>query len=164
MSNKNLQVLLTEYEQKRRKAEMDLNDRKHELYKKFPRLEEIDTQINKIAINKTKAILKRDKVDNLENEILKLKEEKENILKKENIDISFFKPTYECDFCEDTGYVLDENNKTIQCSCLKQNILNNLYNKSNLSNIDKENFNNFNENIFSDKVISSRIHPHENLT
>ena len=35
------------------------------------------------------------------------------------------------------------------CSCLKQRLLNNLYNKSNLTNIDKENFANFDENLFS---------------
>ena len=154
MSNKNLEFLLTKYEQKRIRAEMDLEHRKEDLYKKYPRLEEIDTKINKISINKAKAILKRDDVDDFEEEISKLKKEKEEILKKEKIDKSFFKPTYECEICKDTGYILDENNKTIKCSCLKQNILNNLYNKSNLSNIDIENFENFNEEIFSNKIIS----------
>ena len=154
MSDKNLQFLLTEYEQKRRKAEMDLEHRKEELYKKIPRLQEIETEINKISINKAKFILiNNTNVDDLEKEVQNLKKEKEDILKKENIKSSFFKPYYECEVCQDTGYILDETNKTVMCSCLKQNLLNNLYNKSNLSNIDKENFENFNEKIFSDKTI-----------
>ena len=154
MSDKNLEFLLTEYEQKRRKAEMDLEHRKEELYKKIPRLQEIEIEINKISINKAKFILvNNSNIEDLEKEVQKLKKEKEDILKKENIDCSFFKPTYECHICKDTGYFLDKNNKTIMCSCLKQNLLNDLYNKSNLSNLDKENFKNFNEKIFSDKII-----------
>lgn len=154
MADKNLEFLLTKYEQKRRKSEMDLEQRKEELYKKIPRLQEIEIEINKISINKAKLILVKNRnIVDIENQIQKLKQEKEKILEKEKIDKSFFKPNYECKICNDTGYILDEDNKTIMCSCLKQNLLNNLYNKSNLSNIDKENFENFNEDIFSDKVI-----------
>lgn len=165
MSDKNLEFLLTEYEQKRRKAEMDLEHRKKELYEKIPRLQEIEIEINKISINKAKYILANNtNIEDLEIEVQKLKKEKESILKKENIDISFFKPTYDCQICKDTGYILDKNNKTIMCNCLKQNLLNNLYNKSNLSNIDKENFDNFNEEIFSDKSIPGfGCSPRENI-
>ena len=154
MSSRNLEILLTEYEQKRRKSEIDLEHRKEELYKRYPRLEEIDIQINKISINKAKAILKKNSTDDFEEKIYKLKMEKEEILKKEKIDKSFFKQAYECDICKDTGYTLDKNNKMIQCNCLTQNILNSLYNKSNLSNIDMENFKNFDEEVFSNKILS----------
>ena len=56
MSTNNLESLLSEYEQKRRKAEMNLDERIENLYKKFPELEEIDDKINQISIDKTKAI------------------------------------------------------------------------------------------------------------
>ena len=57
MATSDLDVLLVEYEQKKRDAEFDLQKRKEELYKRIPRLEEIEERINKIAINKTKSIL-----------------------------------------------------------------------------------------------------------
>ena len=38
------------------------------------------------------------------------------------------------------------------CNCLKQKLLNMSYNKSNLSDIKKENFENFNINLFSDEI------------
>ena len=137
MSDKNLVFLLTEYEQKRRKAEMDLEYRKEKLYKKIPRLQEIETEITKIAINKAKsAFLNNISIKELEEEFETIKKEKEDILRREKIDSSFFNPSYECKLCKDTGYILDTTNKTIMCSCLKQSLLNNLYNKSNLSNID----------------------------
>lgn len=156
MATSDLDFLLVEYEQKRRDAEIDLEKRKKKLYEKYPRLEEIDEEINKISINKTKSILINKLTDSLntefENELMNLKQEKENILKKENIDISFFKPKYECEKCKDTGYISYPDKKTQMCNCLKQKLINISYNKSNLSNLQKENFKNFNLNKFSDEI------------
>ena len=57
--------------------------------------------------------------------------------------------------------------KTELCNCLKQKLLNISYNKSNMSNLDKENFNTFNENLFSDEVDISKyklnISPRRNI-
>ena len=49
-------------------------------------------------------------------------------------------------------FILDSNYKTTMCNCLKQKLLNISFNKSNISNVDKENFSNFNELLFSDEV------------
>ena len=53
------------------------------------------------------------------------------------------------------------------CNCLKQRLINISYNKSNLSNLQKENFGNFNFNKFSDEVNIERynmnISPRENI-
>ena len=153
MSTNNLESLLSEYEQKRRKAEMDLDERIENLYKKFPELEEIDDKINQISIDKTKAILnKQNGIEEMDKEISKLKKQKEDFLNNNNIKLEYFEPTYECKICKDTGYVQDINNKTVMCNCLKQKLLNMSYNKSNLSDIKKENFENFNINLFSDEI------------
>ena len=42
MSSEILSTLLLEYDQKKRRAELDLENRKNELYVKFPRLQEIE--------------------------------------------------------------------------------------------------------------------------
>ena len=47
MATSDLDFLLVEYEQKKRNAEYDLQKRKEKIYKKIPRLEEIDDKINK---------------------------------------------------------------------------------------------------------------------
>ena len=57
MATNELESLLIEYESKRRNAEVDLENKKQKLYKKLPRLEEIDSRVNKISINKAKNIL-----------------------------------------------------------------------------------------------------------
>lgn len=165
MADKNLELLLTQYEQKRRNAEIDLENRKQELYKKIPRLEEIETEINKISINKAKSILSNiNNISKFDEQVLMLKEEKNKIMEEAGIDLGFFKPAYECDICRDTGYVIDDIGKNTMCKCLKQHLLNSLYNKSNLSNIDKENFNNFDESLFSNKIIDGYgCSPRENI-
>ena len=158
MANKNLENLLMEYEEKRRKAELELENKKIEIYSKFPRLEEIDDEINKLSINKTKMILNKnqDTID-MDKKITELKKEKEKILKKEKIDLTI---KYECNICKDYGYIQKENSKTIMCNCLKQKLLNLSYNKSNLSDIKKDNFENFNSDIFSDEGNNS---PRKNI-
>ena len=117
MRANDLETLIAVYEQKRRREEYDLDNRKKELYKKIPRLEEIEDEINKISINKTKSILIYGLTDSLnteyENNLYKLKKEKEEILKKENIDDTFFKIKYDCEKCKDTGLLEDGG----RCSC-----------------------------------------------
>ena len=80
MATSDLDFLLVEYEQKKRNAEFELQQRKEKLYKKIPRLEEIDNEINKISINKTKSILINQLSNSLntefENKLLNLKNEK----------------------------------------------------------------------------------------
>ena len=171
MANKELENILVEYEQKRRVAESKLENRKKELYEKIPRLQEIETEINKISINKTKSILLNEMTDELkrkfENNLELLKKEKEDILKREKITIDYLKPKYECNKCNDTGFINYNNKKTEMCTCLKQRLINISYNKSNLSNLQKENFDNFNENLFSNEVNEKKykmnISPRENI-
>ena len=171
MANETLNSLLKEYEQKKLNAELDLDRRKENLYKLIPRLEEIDSELSTLGISTAKNILnnisKPDSVDNLKLKIINLKKEKESILLQNGYSLDYLKPFYECKLCNDTGFILDKNYKTTMCNCLKQKLLNISFNKSNISNIDKENFNNFNELLFSDEVDLSKyrfnISPRRNI-
>lgn len=160
MSSEVLTTLLTEYERKKRKAELDLESRKQDLYNKFPRLEEIESELNNFAINTAKNILSgnSNSLENFNKKISDLKLEKKQILKENNISEDFFIPRYECKICQDTGYVRENSYSSTLCSCLKQKLLDISYNKSNISNLNKENFDNFNINIFSDVTEPEKYH------
>jgi istB domain protein ATP-binding protein len=172
MSNEVLNSLLKEYSQKKLNAELDLERRKQNLYKLIPRLEEIDNELNNFAINTAKNILNNSSdsssLKNLKDRISDLKKEKELILLQNNYSLDYLKPFYECKICNDTGFVLDKNYKTTMCNCLKQKLLDISFNKSNMSNLKKENFNNFNELIFSDEVDLAKyrfnISPRRNIS
>ena len=172
MSNEVLNSLLKEYEQKKLNAELDLDRRKQNLYKLIPRLEEIDSELNNFAINTAKNILNNSSdsstVENLKQRISNLKKEKELILLQNNYSLDYLKPFYECKICNDTGFITDNNYNTTMCNCLKQKLLDISFNKSNMSNLNKENFQTFNENIFSDEVDLAKyrfnISPRKNIT
>ncbi len=172
MTNDILNSLLRDYERKKLNAELDLERRKDLIYKLIPRLLEIDTELNSLGIQSAKSILfspeKKDfYLNDLNKEIKDLKDEKEFILIKNGYSKDYFEPFYECKLCNDTGFVTDENFKTSMCSCLKQKLLNISFNKSNMYNLKKENFENFNDSFFSDEVDLSKykfnISPRKNI-
>ena len=168
MSNDLLSALLLEYDYKKRKAELDLAERKKDLFKNFPRLQEIEDEINFISINNAKNILfRKDILKDSKSKIDNLKKEKDIILKENNISKDYLQPYYECSICKDTGYINDNKKASVLCPCLKQKLLNISYNKSNISNLSKENFDNFNPNAFSDKIDFDKyklnISPRQNI-
>ncbi len=169
MANEILNSLLKEYEQKKLKAELDLEKRKDDLYNRIPRLKQIENELNTFAISKAKEILRNgpQSLNDLEYKIAILKKEKEDILKENNISTDYLKPFYECNLCNDTGYIMDDNFKTTMCSCLKQKLLNFSFNKSNMFNLEKENFSTFNDSLFSDEVDVAKyrfnISPRKNI-
>ncbi len=166
MANEILSSLLKEYEQKRVNAELDLDRRKQELFDRIPRLAEIEDELSKYAIKVAKELLKNNNNKTSEfNEYVKnLKKEKEAILKKNNLDFDYLKPKYECKDCKDKGYILNSDYTTSMCHCLKQRLLDKSYNQSNMTNLDKENFETFNLNVFSDISDQKyKISPRENM-
>lgn len=164
-----LNSLLKEYEQKKLKAELDLEERKKNLYVILPRLAQIDEELNMAAITTAKDILRNNKnsLSELKEKMDFLRKEKEEILKSCNINLDYLKPFYECKICNDTGYVFSENHKSVMCNCLKQRLLNIAFNNSNLSNLDKENFSTFRDDLFSDEVDLAKyklnISPRKNM-
>lgn len=169
MSNEILSTLLLEYDQKKRRAELDFEKRKEELYVRFPRLQEIENELNSFAINTAKSILNGSStsLENLSKKAAELRAEKQEILNKNNIPDNFLEPRFDCSLCKDTGYIQNENAGSTLCCCLRQKLLDISYNKSNISNLGKENFDTFNPNIFSDKIEPEKykmnISPRQNM-
>ena len=171
MASEVLKSLLKEYEQKKLRAEQEAEKRKDDLYNKVPKLREIEDDLNIFAIRTAKNILNtgatQEEQEELKHKVNILKQQKEIMFKELNIPSDYLKPHYECSLCNDTGYITDSNYKTTICSCLRQKLLDYSFNKSNMSNLDKENFSTFNPNIFSDEVDVAKykfnISPRKNI-
>ncbi len=169
MSNEVLNSLLKEYEQKKLKAELDAEKRKEDLYRKIPKLQQIEDELNNFAILTAKNILLHNvsSLEELKQKAEKLKYEKIHILQDTNLQSDYLNPNYECSICKDTGYVSNDSYKTQMCSCLKQKLLDASFHKSNMTNLDKENFNTFNERLFSDEIDVAKyrfnISPRDNI-
>lgn len=170
MNNSILNDLLKQYEKTRLNNMHDLENRKKELYLSNPKLQEIDEKLSSLSINTAKSILQNNSAESLstlKENISKLKQEKEKLLKSLGLSLEYLEPFYNCNLCKDTGYILN-NGKTSMCSCLKQKIYNIEYNQKNENIIKNQTFDNLNINLFSNEVnekkYNSKISPRENIT
>ena len=161
-----LENIMTDYNKKRLKASYDADLRKEKLYIDFPQLEENDKQIKLLSIKLSKLFLTNP--ENLNVQVLKLKEEIEKlknnrneIFKANNLPENYLEIDFECKKCSDTGY-MDDGKK---CSCLNKQLINNLYTMSNMVHmLNKENFNTFDINIFSNEMYKNeKLTPRQNM-
>ena len=130
MSDSVLKDLLKEYEIKRLHAEQLADEKRDQLFKKYPEFEEINSEIAKCGLNLSREKLQahdNQKIDVLKQELELLKEKKHNFLKSIKMSEDDLLPKYECSICNDTGYIA-ENNSFTMCSCLKQKLINISYN------------------------------------
>lgn len=161
-----LKELLKQYEQNKIRAEISLENKLQNFYNSNKKLLKINDEINSTAINISKSILlnkNSEEINNLKDKLERIKKEKEEYLSKLDLSETFFKPDYSCKICSDTGYL----NNNLMCNCLKQKLIDLEYNKSNIFNIKKENFDFFNLNLYSDEInqekYNSNISPKENI-
>lgn len=167
-----LKNILREYEVKRNTAIQQAETRKRELLEVNPRLSEIERELANISIKTAKTILQSENPEHkklladLKKQSTELIKEKNRFIKELSKDSNFLKPRFECKQCKDTGYV-EKDGYSQMCNCLKQRIFNTYYNKSNIGNLQKENFSKFNINIFSPErnleAYKSKLSPRENI-
>lgn len=172
MENSLLKQVLREYEDKRAKRTIEAEERKKELLTITPRLVEIENELSSNSLQTIKAMLLADSKEkdalllNLKKKNTSLIKEKNSFLKDLLKDNNYLNPQFDCKLCKDTGYI-QKDNSSVMCSCLKQKIFDIAYNKSNMGNLERENFSNFNIRIFSDKPdkekYKSEISPRENI-
>lgn len=172
MDHSVLKLILREYETKRNLAIQEAELRKRELLAVNPRLSEIEAELANLSIQTAKSILQTEN-ENQKKLLADLKKQSNELIKEKNKflkdlakDSNFLKPRFECKTCKDTGYVEKDGISTM-CNCLKQRIFNTYYNKSNIGNLEKENFKKFNSHIFSNEknpeAYKSKFSPRENI-
>ena len=157
--------ILKDYEKIRTHNQNILRENQEYIYKKFPRIADIDREINLTGIKLAKLILLKpnnyiQKSQELKENNEKLKNEKLNILKQNNISEKLLQLSYNCNKCNDIGFI---DNK--ECNCFKQKFIIKAYNSSNLKeNLKKENFDFFDFRYYSTEIYKDKnISPRENI-
>jgi len=162
-----------EYENDRNSALAEVEKKKKEVYEREPKILEIDEKIKKIGMEISKSIIfidddikRENAVKDLNSQIDDLKAEKKKLLDSIGVLEEFFIPQFKCKICEDTG-IIGSITGAKNCSCFRQKLIDYTYNQSQIYNIDKENFETFNEEVFSDVVdeamYNSKRSPRENV-
>ena len=172
MNNLLLNEVLREYEVKRQKALDAAQKRKEDLAKANPKILDLDKKIAEISLANTKAMLfsndkeRKSILQSLKKELNELIKEKKTYIKELCKDSDYLNPHFECKMCKDTGFI-ERNGETKYCQCLKQKLFDKAYNKSNIGNLEKENFSNFNIKLFSDKPDKEKyktdVSPRQNM-
>ncbi len=164
-------IIAREYERRQKASADQAAQRKADLYARFPRLMEIDSEISFIGIKYNRLILaangsSSEILAELEHSLKFLSDEKNHILHINNISPDYFKPQYQCEKCCDSGYINDAAGSQ-RCSCYKQQIINHLFARSNISLNGSESFKNFNEALYPEEVDQEKygipISPRQNI-
>lgn len=147
--------IIREYEILQMEHKNILERKKNEIYKKIPRIEEIDTELSSIGLELTRQILLKaantnDVVEQIEQKSIDLNMEKGELLNLNGYSVDYLTIKYKCNQCQDTGYV--ENKR---CKCFEQKLIKEAYALSNLASVlDTQNFDNFDFSYYSDEVDS----------
>ena len=145
-----------EYDLKRQLKIDEANKKKQDIYKKNPRLEEIENEINMLALDITRNILNSDEItrqveeENMKDNLAKLQKKYNNELKSLGIDSSEFLPKFDCNICNDTG-IVQKDGIVETCKCFKQALINESYKQSNINKLEEENFETFDIGFYSNK-------------
>lgn len=158
--------ILHGYEQTRLRNKRLLQDRTSEIYDKIPRIEEIDSKMRasylraaRLNISGTKD--DREEAQKIQSDNRLLSAEKEALLAANDYPTDYLKPIYNCNKCQDTGYVNGQ-----RCECFISQIIDSLYLQSNLKNVlMKENFNTFSLDFYGKEAYAGKAYsPYENIT
>ncbi|MCC8168435.1 MAG: ATP-binding protein [Clostridiales bacterium] len=146
LTNAQYDSIMREYEQRQLKNRRLLSLHKEHAYSLSPRFLEINSEIASISVEAARC----GSTSGLHTKLDALRCEREELLSTLSLPADYFEPIYDCPDCKDTGYT---GNK--KCHCLKQAIIDKVYEQSNIKNIlSKENFSTFTYDYYSDSVIN----------
>ncbi len=156
----------SQYSNTRQENKRILQDRTDEIYKKIPRIKEIDQTITSsylhLAMNRARGQSEgTTSVSETKETNRKLRQEKIRLLTDAGYPKDYLEPIYTCPICKDTGYVEEQH-----CSCYTDKLSQTLFLQSNLTNTLKvENFDNFNFDYYSKEIPEGYdFSPYQNIT
>ena len=143
-------TIMREYSRRESENRYALEKRREEVYKKIPRLREIDEEVASLSARKIKLLLQGNSSDcrDLYLAIDQLSEERTVLLISNDYPENYLELFYTCPHCHDTGYINGQ-----KCTCFKKAEIALLFDQSNLSEIiKKENFEHFSFEYYSDTI------------
>lgn len=156
--------ILDLYEKIREEESKYLQDRKKEIERLYPEIIEIDTNIKKLSLQLSLAILKSNNTDETiktyRDKITDLRAQKYEMLVSKGYDQEYLSLHYRCNKCKDTGFI-----KTEKCSCYKKKLVSLYYKNSLLQDtVINKNFNKFDISLFSPhKTGDEKFSPRRNM-
>ncbi|NLV36643.1 MAG: ATP-binding protein [Clostridiaceae bacterium] len=162
MSSNVYKLIRNEYDRRRANALSDFEERKQSLYYHIPRLEEIEEEISQAGLKYNKAILMEQlssdsAIGELSDTIERLNAERTSLLEKNGYSAQYLTPSFQCKRCSDTGVIKSETGGAdTLCICYRQQLIDMLYDQSNLSTVNTKGFESFVIDYYPDVVNEKR--------
>ncbi len=150
LTNAQYDTLMRAYDQKRLRSRRIAKERKEELYRVIPALEDLDERMRSCSVRSARQILDGDfsAEKELKRELADIRSQRLSLLREAGYPENYLEPPCECPDCRDTGFVDGK-----RCHCFVQAAIDLVYTQSNLSDIlERENFSNFSFSYYSDKI------------
>ena len=150
LQNYQYDTIMREYSKTQSQNRRILEERTQEIYKKIPRIHEIDEEVATLSAQKARALLNGESsgLEDLKAAISLLSQERNALLVCNSYPEDYLELPYKCPVCQDTGYVGSQ-----KCTCFKKAEIELLYTQSNLKEIlKKENFDHFSFDYYSDTM------------
>lgn len=110
-------------EERRTKAERRAEQVREEVYRRVPRIEELEKEISSCGILAVRAVLNggdvKSATQDLRAKSLSMQKEVKKLLKENGYEENCFEPHYNCKYCKDTGYI-EKDGRTVYCPCFKR--------------------------------------------
>lgn len=147
LTNAQYDQIMRSYQQQQLEDARIVADRREELYRKVPVLEDLDSQISDCSLKAARDTLNgdQDALKVLHNRIHELHNMRLKSMKAAGFPEDYLTPPYKCPDCQDTGYINGR-----RCHCFTQKAIDLLYTQSNLADrLEQENFSTFRLDYYS---------------
>lgn len=155
LSNKQYDRIMQNYDRKQYQNYRRQQERMDEIYKKIPRIQEIEESISSCSLAHAERIFfsedaareQKTVLQDLRAQLQALRREKEWLLTQSGYPADYLEMHYTCPDCEDTGYIHQK-----KCHCFHREEIKLLYSDSHLDTIlSKENFSNFSFEVYDEE-------------
>ncbi|MBR5596165.1 MAG: ATP-binding protein [Lachnospiraceae bacterium] len=149
LTNTQYNTIMKTYEEKQLSSRQLQNERIAYVKKNFPMYQELNHKISSLSLEHANKLLDGDTnaLAQLKSSISILRKQKEDILINAGLPGDYLELSYTCSDCKDTGYIGLE-----KCHCFKQQIINLLYQQSNIHDMLKEsNFSHLSYEFYKDE-------------
>jgi len=153
LSNSQYDEIMRDYDKRQLHNRHLLDTRRDEVFRKLPRIKEIDALVASSAVEQARLYLNGDTsaVSALKAKLDSLRSEKKQLLSDHGYPLDYLEPVYTCRDCRDSGY---RDGK--KCHCFTQAVIDTVYAQSNIRGVlARENFDTFSYDYYSDEDIST---------
>lgn len=145
---------------RRKKNEIELENRKAEIFAKVPEIKNIIEEIKTKNLQAIELSLEGKNINFLLEEISNLQKRRKKLMQDNDFSEDYLEIKYHCNICKDTGI-----DKTQNCICKRKLMIEKAYDNAGIADILKEqNFDNFDLNLFrKNRQDGEMISPYENM-